>query len=149
MTEIVPAGKAGKLHDRAVLLSTLWIFVTINYLYCDLIGMMDPGIFQGLMTGHAAGSIPITQGFLLGAAALMEIPMAMIVLSRVLAYRLNRTGNLVAGSFMTIVQAASLFVGTPAPYYLMYSAIEMACTLGIVWCAVRWQDPEISAGSPA
>jgi hypothetical protein len=59
--------KAAEVEDRKVILSTLWIFVTVNYIYCDVIGIMDPGIFQGLMTGHAAGGLQITQECLLGA----------------------------------------------------------------------------------
>lgn len=31
-------------RDPKVVLSTLWIFVTLNYLYCELIGLMDPGL---------------------------------------------------------------------------------------------------------
>ena len=27
--------------DRKVLLSTLWIFVVLNYLYCDILTLMD------------------------------------------------------------------------------------------------------------
>jgi len=27
--------------DRLVLLSTIWIFAALNYLYCDVIGLMD------------------------------------------------------------------------------------------------------------
>jgi hypothetical protein len=136
--------KAAEVKDRRIILSTLWIFVTVNYIYCDVIGIMDPGIFQGLMTGHAAGSLQITQEFLLGAAILMEIPLAMIVLSRILEYRVDRFANIIAGTIMTAVQFGSLFVGTPTPYYIFYSTIEMTCTLIIVWYAWKWHAPEVN-----
>ncbi len=29
------------IKNKRVILSTLWIFVTLNYLYCDLVGLMD------------------------------------------------------------------------------------------------------------
>ena len=81
-----------------------------NYLYCDLLGLMDSGSLKQYLTGHVNG-LDVTQGFLLGAAVLMEIPMAMIVLSRVLKPKTSRRANIAAGVFMTVVQIASLFVG--------------------------------------
>jgi hypothetical protein len=39
---------------------------------------------------------------------------------------------------MTVVQLGSLFVGTPAPYYIFFSVFEVAATAAIVWFAWRW-----------
>ena len=128
---------------KANLLTTLWIFVTVNYIYCDLIGVMDPSVFR---YGHM-GAIDITQGFLLAAAVLVEIPMAMIFLSRILGYRANRWANIVAGAVMTVVQAGSLFAARPTLYYVFFSAIEVACTLFIVVIAWRWLNPESASKS--
>jgi len=43
---------------------------------------------------------------------------------------------------MTVVQAASLFLGTDAtPAYLYFSAIEVATTGFLVWYSLtRWRD---------
>ena len=89
---------------------------------------MDPEILKGYMNGNVGG-IQITQGFLLSASILMEIPIAMVLLSRVLKYRANRWANIVAGILMTVVQFSTLFLGTsPTPFYLFFSVIEIACT---------------------
>jgi hypothetical protein len=32
--------------DMKLKLSTLWIFATLNYLYCDVAGLMDPGLLR-------------------------------------------------------------------------------------------------------
>ena len=72
---------------------------------------MDSGSLKQYLTGHVNG-IDVTQGVPLGAAALMEIPIAMIVLSRVLKPKTNRRANIAAGAFMMVVQIASLFVGS-------------------------------------
>jgi hypothetical protein len=128
-----------RLENMKTKLSTLWIFVTLNYLYCDVLGLMDPKTLKEFMAG-SVGGIDITQGFLLGASILMEIPMAMVLLSRVLNYRTNRWANIIAGIIMTIVQAASLFFGSsPTPYYLFFSAVEITCTVAITWYAWRSQ----------
>jgi len=119
-------------------LSTLWIFATLNYIYCDVIALMNPTLLKGFLNGNVAG-IQITQGFLLASGVLVEIPMAMVVLSRFLAYRPNRWANLFAGTVMTAVQVGSNFIGTPAPYYVFFSIIEVATTAVIVWLAWTWR----------
>lgn len=119
-------------------LSTLWIFATLNYLYCDLLGVMDPNMLKGYLSGHL-GSITINQGFLLAAGALVEIPMLMVLVSRLAGFVPNRWANVVAGAFMTVVQAASLFVSTPTIYYAFFSVIEITATAAIVVIAWRWR----------
>ena len=126
-----------KLDDMRMKLSTLWIFVTLNYLYCDVLSHMEAETLKGILEGNVGG-MDITPGFLLGASVLMEIPMAMVLLSRLLPYRANRRANIIAGTIMTIVQFGSLFVGSsPAAYYLFFSVVEISCTAGIVWYAWR------------
>ncbi len=118
-------------------LSVLWIFATLNYLYCDVVTLMDPNLLKGFIAGHVGG-MDVSQGFLLASGVLVEIPMAMVLLSRFLDPRAGRAANLVAGVLMTVVQLASLFVKTPAAYYAFFSAIEIATTAVIVWLAWRW-----------
>ena len=115
-------------------LSTLWLFATVNYLYCDVVSLMDPHLLHQYLAGDVGG-ISVTQGFLLAAGILVEIPMAMIVLSRILGSRANRWANLGAGVLMTLVQAATLFAGKPALYYVFFSVIEIGATVAIVWLA--------------
>lgn len=128
--------------DIKVKLSTLWIFVTLNYIYCDVVTLFDPGVLKELMTGNVGG-IQFTQGFLLGAAVLVEIPIAMVLLSRVLKYRANRWANIIAGAIMTVVQFSSLFFGSsPTSYYIFFSIIEIASTSLIAWYAWNWSNHE-------
>jgi uncharacterized protein DUF6326 len=122
-------------------LSILWIFATLNYLYCDVVTLMDPHLLRGFMAGNLNG-MGISQGFLLAAGVLVEIPMAMVVLSRVLGPRASRRANIAAGAVMTAVQLLSLFARTPAPYYVFFSAIEIASTAAIVWLAWKWAGGE-------
>lgn len=127
-------------NDVTRLFSTLWIFLAINYLYCDLVGMMDSALLKRYLTG-TVGSMQITQGFLLGASALMEIPIAMILLSRILKHKINRWANIIAGSIMTLVQIASLTVDKPTIYYVFFSIIEISTTIYVVWKAWKWTKP--------
>jgi hypothetical protein len=128
------------MPDRKVLLSTLWVFATLNYLYADVVTLMDP-------VKHT-GSIQLTPGFLLGASILVEIPMAMVLLSRIVPYQANRWVNIIAGTVMTVVQLVTLFVGTPTLYYLFFSVIEVATTAFIVWYAWTWRTPSSPRQAP-
>jgi len=134
--------KTVEMGDRKVKLSTLWIFVMFNYLYCDVVALMDPGLLKQFMTGNVGG-ILMTPGFLLQAAILMEIPITMVILSRVLKYRANRWANIIAGALMTVVQLSSLFLGSPPTiYYVFFSVIEIACTLFILVYSWNWRTTE-------
>ena len=134
--------------DMKVKLSTLWIFVMFNYIYADILTLMDPTVLKELITG-TVGGIELTQGFLLGAAILMETAIVMVVLSRVLKYRANRWVNIISGIIHTAAVFLSLFVGTPAMYYTFFATIEIACTLLIVWYAWKWVNPEVSPDNTA
>lgn len=134
--------KTFEIHDRKAILSTLWIFLTANYIYCDVLAHMESTTLRELITG-TIGSIQVTQGFLLTAAIMMEIPFAMILLARVLPYRASRWANIIAGAMMVVIQVGTMGMGTaPTLYYLFYSAIEIACALFIVWYAWKWTNPE-------
>ena len=122
-----------EMKDKKVMLSTLWLFAMLNYTYGDVVTLMDP-------VKH--GSIQLTQGFLLGASIFQEIPIAMVLLSRILKYRANRWANIIAGTIMTVALIVTLFVAVPTLHYVFFSIIEIACTAFIVWYAWRWPNPE-------
>jgi hypothetical protein len=128
--------------DMNVKLSTLWITASLSYLYCDVISLMDPELLRQYLKGNVNG-LAFTPGFLLGAAILISIPIAMVLLSRVLSYRANRWTNITAATFMTVVQSLTLFMGVPAPYYLYLSIIEITCTVLIVGYAWKWRKPAV------
>lgn len=74
----------------------------------------------------------------------MEIPIAMVFLSRILTYRANRWTNIVAASIKTAVMIPTLFVGTPKPYYMFFGTVEITCTVFIPWYAWRWHTQEVA-----
>lgn len=131
---------------KKALLSTLWIFATLNYLYCDIIGLMDANLLKQYLTG-TVGEMNINEVFLLGAAVLMEIPIAMVFLSRLLKSKINRWVNIGTGLIMTFVQLATLILILPTYYYLFFSVIEIATTLFIVWFAWKWKTQDYSTNN--
>ena len=76
-------------------------------------------------------------------AVLLETAIAMVLLSRVLKYRANRWANIIVG----VLQTASVAWSLTGPlywnlFYAFFAAIEIACTLFIVWYAWTWRQPE-------
>jgi len=131
-----------KTIDTKVLLSILWIFLAVNYIYRDILSNMEAGTLQGYLAGNI-GEITITQGFLLAGAIMMEIPFAMIVLSRVLKGAANRWANIIAGILMVVIEVGTMGIGTlPTMHYLFYSAIVIPCNLFIVGFAWKWRNVE-------
>ena len=84
----------------------------------------------------------MTQGAVFGFAVFMETAIAMVLLSRVLKYGVNRWANIIAGIIHTALVSWSLSVGTQLPFYIFFASIEIACTLFIVWYAWRWRKQE-------
>ena len=138
-----------EMRSAKVLLSTLWLFAVLNYLYADVFTLMDSEMLKVIMTGQV-GSMRMTRGLLLGAAVLIETAIGMVLLSRVLEYRLNRWSNIIAGAIHTAAVALSVLAGggTPALYYVFFATIEVACTLFIMWYAWKWRPaPVFSPGN--
>jgi len=125
--------------DRKVVLSTLWIFAILNYLYADVLGLFDQKILKDVLNG--TGPVQMTQGFMLGAAVLMETAIVMVILSRFLNYKANRIANIISGFIHTLAVILSLFAGKPAYYYLFFGSIEIACTVFIIWYSWTWPRP--------
>mgnify|MGYP001361829626 CR=1 FL=1 len=124
--------------DRRILLSTLWIFAVLNYLYADVMGFYKPGMIAEIMTG-GVGGMTFTPLFLLIGAVLMETAIVMVLLSRILNYKWNRITNILAGIIHTLAVSASLFVGSLAWYYAFFATIEIITTLFIIRIAWKWK----------
>jgi len=122
--------------DRKVRISTLWIVVMFNMLFADILSFMSPGFFAELETGFA-GEVQITQGILLVFAIFLEIPIIMIILSRILKYTVNRWANIIACiiTIMFVIGGGSL-----ALHYIFFATIEIVCMLFIMWYSWTWSE---------
>jgi hypothetical protein len=134
------------MRDTKERLSVLWIFALLNYLYADVIGLWA-------MAGTRNSFEPFSQWVLMASAVLMEIPIAMILASRLLPFRANRLANIIAGGIVTLVNGFLTFVpplvgwGRPPalPEYLLFATIETVATSVIIWQAWTWSGVETSS----
>jgi hypothetical protein len=130
--------KSIKKMDTKVLLSTLWIVVMINMLKADILSLFIPGALDEVAKTSVSTGTPIPQ-LMLGGAIMMEISIVMIILSRVLKYRVNRWVNIIV-SIITI--AFVVGGGVSYPHYIFIAAVEVFCMLLIIWNAWKWTNPE-------
>jgi hypothetical protein len=125
--------------DTRAKLSAVWIFVLLNVVFRDLHDLFRPGILQEMMSGVVNG-VQLTQETLLLAGVVLEIPIAMVLLSRLLAYRVNRWANIIA----SVVTIPLLLISGPKDLDdVWFLAIEVITLLLLAWYTWRWRgiDP--------
>jgi hypothetical protein len=119
-------------------LSTLWIVVMLNMLFADVLTLFISNNLQQILSETTP--VPITPQLMGIMAIIIEIPLVMIVLSRVLKHKANRWTNIIAG-VLTI-----LFVvggGSLDPHYLVFASVEVVCLLVIILSSWKWSNPEL------
>ena len=125
-----------KKLDTKVLLSTLWVVVMINMLKADILSLYIPGATEEVVKTSTSARISIPQ-LMLGGAIMMEISIAMIILSRVLTYRVNRWLNLIT-AVITIIFVVG--PGASYPHYIFIATVEVLCLLLVILNAWKWTE---------
>ena len=128
--------KTTQMEDTQAKLSTLWIFLMFNMVFADIFSFMYPGFLKQIVTGNVVDGAQITPEFLLIAAIVTEISIAMVFLSRLLKYGANRWVNIIGG-VITILWVVGM--GSLTLTYVFFAAIEVACALVIIRKAWLWK----------
>ena len=121
--------------DVKGLLSTLWSFVLFNMIFRDLHEFGRPGFLEEIMTGIVNG-VQITEELMLLGGIMAEVPISMVLLSRVLNYRINRWANIITGA---ITIAIIINNGVKDLDDIFFAAIEIVALTLIIWCAWKWR----------
>lgn len=129
------------LNDpKSTLISKLWVFLSLNYIFCDVISNMEMSVLQMLIKGNVGG-VPMTEGMLLFAGISLEIPFLMVVLSVILPYKVNRITMMAAAILMIFYQLGSFFFGSDVTlHYMFFSAVEIIGNIAILVLALRWKQ---------
>lgn len=128
--------------DRNALLSTLWIFVLMNMIYADILGTLKPGYLEALdkMSKELSGETVLLF------SVFMEIPIIMILLSRISNYKTNRWANFIAVPFsilwVTVPALMPDFGGSTPLSYVFFATVEVITMSAIFCIAWKWRDPE-------
>jgi hypothetical protein len=125
------------LQNPKIILSTIWVFVLMNMIYADILDTLKPGYLETLeeisqtLSGEAV----------LFFAILMEVPIIMILLSRILNRKANRLANFIAAplSILWVVVPSILSMGGSTPLsYVFFATVEVIAMMFIIWYAFHW-----------
>jgi hypothetical protein len=123
------------MTDIRARISTLWIVVLFTMLYADVLSFLNPEFLRELMTGYAEG-VRVTQPLLVASAIMVEIPILMVLLSRLLKPRVNKRANLVA---IALTAAFIVVGGSTNPHYLFLATVELICLAVILRQVWGWR----------
>ena len=118
------------------LLSTLWVFVLLNIIFRDLHQMIKVGYMEEILNGTVNG-IKITDELMLLGGVLAEIPILMVLLSRILNNNANKWANIIAG----VITMGVFATGIPSVDIddAFHMVIEVAAILWIF--RIAWKLP--------
>jgi len=136
---LTPSERIDRIEKKA-LLSTLWIFVLLNFFARDIHEFGKAETIEQVLTGTYNG-IVITEGMFLIGGLMIEIPIAMVLMSRVLPLAANRWANMVAAPLwgLTLIGMA-----TDLDDYFHFALIVVALAT-IVWQAWGWSRSTLGA----
>ena len=122
--------KKRKIESQA-LLSTLWIFVLFNMIFRDLHQFANEGFIEELMSQKIKEELVLVFGFIL------EIPIAMVLLSRILNDKVNKWANTVA-SIITLLGLLSTLPSADMDD-VFFTIVESAALFAII--VIAWKLP--------
>jgi hypothetical protein len=127
--------------ERKTMLSTMWIFVLLNMIYADILGMLRPGYLEFLdqMSQQLSGNTVLLF------AVLMEVVIVMVLLSKILNRKINRWAHFVAvplSILWVVVPSLMPSLGATTPLsYVFFATVEVVTMLAMLYFAWRWPNP--------
>ena len=118
--------------NKKALLSTLWIFVLLNIIFRDLHEFFRTGMIEEIISGT-----PVNEQMMLIGGIMVEIPILMVLISRILNYRINRWANIIIGA---VVIALIIGVGHKDLDDMFFATVEIIALSAIIWLAAKWRE---------
>ena len=124
------------MEDWKIKISVLWLFTIVAGLASAILGLMEPGMIEQIMTGEVEG-MEISPEFLLLFAIIFLIPLVMAFLSLTLKGSINRWANIIvsivwAGLGLTDIPT---FVAKPSAYAILMWLPGIVAPALIAWYA--------------
>ncbi len=119
--------KSNKIETRT-LLSKLWIFVLFNMIFRDLHQFVSEGFVELLMSQKVSDELILVFGFVL------EIPIVMVLLSRILRDKANKWVNVIAVVITSIGMLSTLPTADMDDiFFMVMEFAAFAAIIIIVW----------------
>jgi hypothetical protein len=125
-------------QNHKIVLSTLWVFVLMNMIYADILNTLKPHYLQELeyVGENLSGETVLLFAFL------MEIPIVMILLSRILNRKANRIANFIAApiSILWVIIPSIVMSDSNTPLsYIFFATVETITMAFILRYAWQWK----------
>lgn len=117
-----------------IILSGLWVATMLTYLLGDVLRVFAGDFVAGEIDGE-----PVAGGMLYFLAAVMLLPIVMVVLSLTLPYPAIRWASIAVAVFMVVFNLIGL--PYPGPYDNFLIVVSIVFCALIVWYAWRWKVP--------
>ena len=132
-TDAAPHDRIDRLERRA-LLSALWLFVLLNFIFRDLHEIVKAEFLADALNGVYGGREVTEAMFLLG-GIIMEVPIVMTLIAWVLSVRVNRWANIVVAPLFGITLIGS--AGDLDDYF--HFGLMLIALAAIAWKAWTWE----------
>ena len=119
------------MDDTQIILTFLWVVLMLIYLLGDVLR-----IFSGDFTPGEIDGKPLTQVMVFVMAAIMVIPILMIIVTLTLEYSLNRWANIIVAAFFLLFNLVSLKGYSNYDKFLLI--VSMGFNLLTVFYAWNW-----------
>ena len=126
--------------DAPSLLSTLWIFVLLNMIFRDLHQFASPGFIEELM------SLEVAEAYVLIFGIILEIPIKLVVLSRVLKAKVNKWANIIAVGIFSLSMLSTLAEADMDDiFFMIMEVLGFIAIVKIAWDLPRQEQYEPKA----
>jgi hypothetical protein len=137
LLQLSPGVRAAETGNQEIQnkLSTLWTVVALNMIGADVLSSFIPGKQEEVV--RFAGGEKNVKYYMLAGAAIYQIPISMIFLSRYLPRPVNRWTNVAAAALAALAIVGG---GSLEPHYIFVASAEILTLSYITWTALRWPD---------
>lgn len=126
------------------LLSTIWIAVLLSMLFRDVHEYLREGFIAELANAGTVNGTEVTGTTLLVSGLVLQLPLAMVVLARILPRRISRVANVVVAAVM----ALGVVVLWPKDADdIVFGTFQLVGLAAIVIICVRWHDIDMDGNT--
>ena len=118
------------MEDVQIKLSAIWVALMLSYVVGDVLRIFSGSFTPGKIAGKTA-----SERQWLGIAVMMAVPIAMVFLSLILPYPVNRWGNILVAVFLFVVNASgiSIYPSTHDRFLIVVGLLFNALTVFYAW----------------
>lgn len=128
--------------NSQTLLSTLWVFILLNMIFRDLHQFGHAGFLEEMISGVVNGVV-ITEELMLFGGFLAEIPILMVLLSRILSDKANKWANITASILTMLVLLSALPSADMDDIFFLIAEL----TAFVIIIRTAWRLPSLDRSS--